>query len=362
MIACRRSLNLTRAVTYNMSQRAPIRDIEEITSIAQTDLMALRGASIFMTGGTGYIGRWLLESLCHANRSLDLQIRIMLLSRRPAEFADRYPHLANDTFVTLVEGDVRDFSFINEEFSHLIHAATDVVASTTALDTLDVTFTGTRHVLDFAQRQGVRDVLLLSSGAVYGSFPNHIKRASETLQCVPDVTKPLGAYSLGKIVTEWLGNTYGHQYGMSCKSARLFAQIGPYLELDAHFAAGNFIRDVLNGKAIEIKGDGTALRSYMYAVDMVAWLWAILVRGKPGCAYNVGAEKGLSIQSLAETIVRVDGSLKAGIKLLDQPVPGVAPSCYLPNTTLARQELGLSISVPLKDAIRRTLEWHRAQV
>jgi dTDP-glucose 4,6-dehydratase len=341
--------------------QAPVRDIEAITSIARADLLALHGARIFITGGTGYVGRWLLESLCHANRVLDLNLEVTVLSRMPAEFAMRHPHLADDKCIRLIEGDVRSFTCDNEGFSHVIHAATDVIASTTSLDIFDVTATGTKHVMEFARNQGVVDVLLLSSGAVYGLSSDHVKRASECWPCVPDVTTQLNAYGLGKIVTEWLGNAYGKQYGFSCKSARVFAQIGPYLALDAHFAAGNFIRDVLQRKDIIITGDGTARRSYMYAVDMVTWLWAILVRGKAGSAYNVGAEQEVSTRDLAEAIVRVAGEEQAEIKVLDQPVPGAAPSYYVPDTRLARKELRVSTTVPLEDAIKRTLEWCRAQ-
>ncbi|RIQ54583.1 NAD-dependent epimerase/dehydratase family protein [Bordetella avium] len=346
----------------NAMPRAPIADVEAITAIARADLSALRGARIFITGGTGYIGRWLLESLCHANRVLDLQLNATVLSRKPAEFAEKYPHLAHDPCMTLIKGDVRDFSCKQEGFSHAIHAATDVVASHTPLEVFDVTVAGTRHVLEFARRQGIANVLMLSSGAVYGRFPDNVDRASESLPCVPDVTSPRSAYGLGKIATEWLGNAYGQEYGVSCKSARVFAQIGPYLELGAHFAAGNFIRDALQGDAIIIQGDGTALRSYMYAIDMVTWLWAILVRGKAGAAYNVGSELGVSIRDLAQAVVHVTGKPTIDIKVLGQPAPGAAPSRYIPDTTLAREELGLSITVPFEDAIRRTLEWYREQI
>lgn len=353
---------MIEATSGEVMPRAPMADIEAITAIARADLLALRDARIFITGGTGYVGRWLLESLCHANRVLDLQLSATVLSRRPVEFASKYPHLAGDPSITLIEGDVRHFMCDQEGFSHIIHAATDVVTSTTPLDVFDVTVMGTRHVLEFSRRQGVRDVLLLSSGAVYGPFPNNVEYASESLACVSDVTAARSAYGLGKIATEWLGNTYGQQYGFSCKSARVFAQIGPYLELGAQFAAGNFIRDALRGESIIVKSDGTSLRSYMYATDLVAWLWAILVRGQAGRAYNVGSDQGVSIRGLAETVVRVAGVERVDIKVLGQPAPGAAPSRYVPDTTIARDELGLSITVPFEDALRRTVEWYRAQI
>jgi dTDP-glucose 4,6-dehydratase len=293
---------------------------------------------------------------------MNLQMNVTVLSRRPTEFANQYPHLTDDSAITLIAGDVRNFSCKQDGFSHIIHAATDVVTRTAPLDLFDVTVTGTQHLLEFARRQGVRDILLLSSGAVYGSLPDEIERASESLPCVLDEITARGAYGLGKIATEWLGNTYGQKYGFSCKSARVFAQIGPYLELGAQFAAGNFIRDALHGKSIVIKGDGTPLRSYMYATDLVVWLCAILVRGQAGHAYNVGSDEGISISGLAETIVRIAGVEGVDIKVLCQFAPGSAPARYVPDTALVRDALGLSITVPFEDALRRTIEWHRTQI
>lgn len=346
-----------REPTTNAS--LPLADLNSINEVAGADLRRLKGAHFFITGGTGYIGRWLLESLCNANRQLKLQIKATVLSRRPGDFAKRNPHLARDECLKLVEGDVRDFSINGEKYSHLIHGATDIAANTSDLDLFHVAVTGSRHIMNFARAHGVENVLLLSSGAVYGQFPDGVARASEALPCVANVSSQRSAYGLGKIASEWLINTYGQQWGLSCKSARLFAQIGPNLPLDAHFAAGNFIRDVLQREPITIRGNGSALRSYMYAIDMVTWLWAILVRGQAASVYNVGSEQAVSIQDLARTVNRVAGANEGNIRQLGRPDEGVAPSHYLPDTTLARKELGLELTVPLEDAVRRTLHWSR---
>ncbi|TCR03918.1 dTDP-glucose 4,6-dehydratase [Neorhizobium sp. JUb45] len=286
---------------------------------------------------------------------------IVVLSRNPRKFADQCPHLANDPAVSFIQGDVRDFTGLTGTFSHILHAATDVIASNTALDTFDVTVAGTQRVLDVARDHGAKNVLLLSSGAVYGRLAEPVDRIPETQPCTSDVTASSAAYGLGKIATEWLGNAYGQQYGFACKSARIFAQVGPYLELDAHFAAGNFIRDALRGQTLTIKGDGTSLRSYMYATDLVAWLLAILVRGRAETSYNVGSEQAVSIRELAEAVARVTGLDSSNVKILGQPALGVAPDRYVPSTQFAQSDLGLSITVPFEEALLRTAEWYRPQ-
>src|SRR5213075_1098715 len=115
----------------------------------------------------------------------------------------------------------------------------------------------------------------------------------------PDVLDPQPAYGETKRMGELLCFAYGKRFGIDVVAARGFAFLGPHLPLDRNFAAGNFLSNVLNGASIEVKGDGTALRSYLYAADLAVWLWTLLVRGAPGRAYNVGSEMAVSIAELA---------------------------------------------------------------
>ncbi|MFC0695775.1 NAD-dependent epimerase/dehydratase family protein [Paraburkholderia humisilvae] len=328
---------------------------------ADQDLRALQNARVFLTGGTGYIGCWMLTCLLHADSKLKLELGITTLSRDPHRFAERYPHLANHKAVELVQGDIRDFAFPAGAFTHVIHGATDVVAQQTALQTFDVTVAGTRRVLDFAKQRGAKRVLLMSSGAVYGKFPPGVSSIGEDYTGAPSTDAPASAYGIGKLASEWLGAAYGESGEMTCSSARIFAQIGPTLALDKQFAAGNFLLNALRDEPFVIKGDGTAVRSYMYATDLVTWLLAVLVRGKAARAYNVGSDQGVSIRELAAAIARLTGRSEDTIQVLGQPAPGAAPNQYLPNTRRAADELGLRLGVPLDEAIRRTYKWYRNQ-
>jgi dTDP-glucose 4,6-dehydratase len=336
-------------------------DLTQIADRAYSDLLQLKNAHIFLTGGTGYVGRWLLEALSHANEVLGLGIKVTVLSRNPSNFVERYPHFGAESIVNWVTGDIRTFHFPDNEFSHIIHAATDVVARNSEIDTFDVIVSGTKRVLEFARLKTISQVLLLSSGAVYGTIPTTVERVPEHYSGAPLATDPRSAYGLGKLAAEWLGAAYSESGQLSCKTARLFTQVGPYLALDKRFAVGNFVQNALKKEPFLIKGDGTALRSYMYGSDLVVWLLRILCQGKTAYPYNVGSDDPITITELAYLTARVAKISEPKITIMDQPSSNKLQDRYIPDIARAQNELGLEIVVKVEEAMAKTLGWFSHQ-
>ena len=162
--------------------------------LAETDGLwnDLRDSRLFITGGTGFFGCWLLESLLWADAKYGLGVEAVVLTRSPGAFAKKGPHLADHRAVCLHEGDVRDFVFPHGDFSHAVHAATE---SGTTLNAdaprvmFDTIVEGTRRVLDFARCSGVSRLLLTSSGAVYGRQPSELTHVGEDYPGAP--TRPI---------------------------------------------------------------------------------------------------------------------------------------------------------------------------
>src|SRR5262249_20977994 len=154
----------------------------------------------------------------------------------------------------------------------------------------------------------------------YGPQPPALSHVSEEYTGGPDVTDPHWVYGEGKRLAEMIGVLYSRRYSVECTIARPFAFVGPYLPLDRHLAIGNFLAACLAGRSVQIRGDGTPLRSYLYAADLAIWLWTILVRGQSGRAYNVGSEDAISIADLAVT-VRGLLNLRLGVTVAGTPVP-----------------------------------------
>jgi nucleoside-diphosphate-sugar epimerase len=337
----------------------PIGDIDQILEQTEPLWEELRGNRIFISGGTGFFGCWLVESFLAANRAFDLKAELIVLTRSAAAFRAKCPHLVEATGLKLVTGDVRDFAFPEGEFGFVIHAATDTVAGD-PLNTFSTIVDGTRHCLDFAERSGAVKFLLTSSGAVYGKQPSELGHIPEEYIGGPDSLSPAAAYGEGKRAAETLCAIYGERTPIQCKIARCFAFVGPHLPLDAHFAIGNFIRDAMAGGPIVIHGDGTPVRSYLYAADLAVWLWTILFEAPALRAFNVGSDYPLSIRELASEVVRViDPS--AEVRVARAPSSEIPPLQYVPCVRRARTELGLDVTVGLGQAIRRTALWHGSQ-
>lgn len=323
----------------------------------------LRGQRLFLTGGTGFVGTWLVETFVWANRELNLGANVTVLSRNPERFRDKAPESACDRCLTLVQGSLSNFDLPSHEYPFVIHAATDQTPAPTRDEpggTFDRELAGTRRVLELARHGKTRRLLFTSSGAVYGKQPPGIPRLPEDYLGAPETTDVHSGYGQAKRASEFLCTLYGQQYGFEPLIARLFAFAGPHLPLNLNFALGNFVRDALSGGPIRIAGDGTPRRSYLYAADLAIWLWTILLHGRASRPYNVGSDQEVSIGQLAQRVVAT-GAPGVRIEIAQSPKLGMPPARYVPSVDRAREELGLEVKVGLDEATRRMFEWHRAR-
>jgi nucleoside-diphosphate-sugar epimerase len=321
----------------------------------------LRNQRIFITGGTGFFGTWLLQSLLWANQEFGLGSQVVVLSRNWQAFCQKMPRLAADPAVSCHPGDVRDFAFPDGHFSHVIHAATEASAKLIEEHPLlmfDTIVQGTRHTLDFARHCKAEKLLLTSSGAVYGEQPPELTHVPEDYLGAPDTMDLRSSYGHGKRIAEHLCLLYARQNPIEVKIARGFAFVGPGLPLDIHFAIGNFVRDGLRGGPMVVHGDGAPYRSYLYAADLAIWLWTILLRGNTCRPYNVGSEAAISIADLAHKVADCFEP-QPEVRIVGSPTPGMPAKRYVPSTRRARSELNLQENIDLKQAIQRTIEYYR---
>lgn len=333
-------------------------DLDEVVSRTDDVFRALSGARLFLTGATGFFGVWLVSALAHAKRLRKRDLALTILSRDPAAARARYGSVFDDAGAEWITGDARSFPLPSGTFSHVIHGATAASAAmlaATPLEMFDVIVGGTARALELAERCGTKRFLFLSSGAVYGRQPPEVTNVPESHLGAPSPIDPKSAYGEGKRAAELMCMLHASRAGFEAVVARGYAFVGPHLPLDLHFAIGNFVRDALAGGPIQILGDGTPYRSYLYGTDLATWLWTMLVRGRAGAAYNVGSGDGRPLRAIAERVARV---AKVDLHVAKTAPPGHVAERYVPDVTLAKKELGLDVTVDLDEAIRRTLSFH----
>lgn len=342
-------------------KKLPIEDLEHIYQNTQDIWESFRNKSIFLTGGTGFFGKWLLESFIYVNEKLALNATITTLTRNPEAFFAEYPFYKEHTnTVQFVKGDILNYDFnLNDKFQFIIHAATAASESlnkSNPLLMMDTITIGTRNVLNFATTQPLEGFLFVSSGAIYGKQPWNQRYINENDCFKININNSNSAYAEGKRIAELYCSTYYEKDKLPVKIARCFAFVGPYLPLDTHFAIGNFINNAIKNEDIIIKGDGSTIRSYMYASDLMVWLWKILLKGEINQPYNVGSDESISIKLLAEKISSISKA-KVGVKILGSPVQKEEVDIYCPSIKKA-DTINANIKIQLNESINKTIKFY----
>lgn len=342
----------------------PTEDLDHVLEHTRMLWEQARGRRIFISGGTGFFGAWLLETLAHCNRELKLDLQAIVLTRNPLAFGRRFPHLADDRSIALLRGDIRDFPFPDHEFEYGIHGATSSAsnAAQQPLELMSTIVRGTEHMLAFAEARNVQSFLFISSGAVYGRQPESMSHIREEYLGGPAWLNSSAVYGEGKRIAEQMCSIAANESAMRVAIARCFAFVGPHLPLDQHFAIGNFIADALAGRNIAVRGDGTPMRSYLYTADLAIWLWTLVLRGiqrnSNPAVINVGSGDAISIIDLAQQVVdELNPSLK--VEVMAKRPSGAELEQYVPSVMKAEAEFGLRPLIGLRDAIRRTANWYR---
>lgn len=334
----------------------PIEDLENIYS--RVNFKKIQGENLLLTGGTGFIGRWILESILYANEKSLEQINLYILSRDPEAFLKNYPNYNSFKTVNFIQGNVEENVTLECKVKYIIHAAAESESRMNknfAFDSINTIAYGTKNILDFAVKNKIKNLLYISSGAVYGN--NTTSKIDELYSGSP-LIETKNAYGESKRFAELLCKVYSDKFNLNVAIMRCFAFVGPGLPLDKNFAIGNFIKNCLNKEFISIKSDGTAIRSYMYAGDLTVWLLEALVNSS-GCeVFNVGSDQEISIKCLAEKIASISNN-KLGLRIEGVSDNSKNPDHYVPLTDKIKTNFSLELMYSLDESIKKTLGYYK---
>ena len=318
-------------------------------------LSHLEGKVILASGCTGFFGKWVHIALDYLN-SQGMNIHLKRLERHPDTFLNSYRHWASAPWSSSLIAQAEEYASIDVgAFDFALHMATTSSAKLIKENPSSMArcmINGTSGMLEQCAKNNAR-MLMISSGAIYGKKKKdaEIPQENSTSFYAPDVLDPAQLYGESKRAAESMCAAMSSD--VDCVISRPFAFLGPHLPLHEHFAAGNFLKDAAAGRVIEIKGDGSPIRSYMHPADMTAWHFYLLCHGKSNEAYNVGSDQALSLANLAELIAK--SAQSPGYNLGIQNT-STNPDSYLPSIKKAKS-LGLRLAHSLDESIMDSLMW-----
>ena len=270
-------------------------------------LEAFDGRTILLTGAAGFLGSYLLDVLADWNVGRSRQARILALDNNLVGLPERVAHLSGRPDVAFFTHDMRQPFEPGEPVHYILHCAG--VASPTfyrqfPLETIDVNVDGTRHLLEMCRIHPVRAMLHLSTSEIYGDPTADAIPTREDYRGLVSCTGPRACYDESKRLSETLATIYHQKHGVPVKVGRPFNVFGPGQRIDDRRIIPDLMQAVIEGKPLVLLSDGKATRSFCYLRDATWAMLLILLKGKPGEAYNLGNDhEEVTMRQVAETLI-----------------------------------------------------------
>jgi nucleoside-diphosphate-sugar epimerase len=334
-----------------------------LASAAQPDVRAKLGLQhVSVTGGTGFLGTWIAETIAALNDEYRLGITLDLYARHVKDWAQKYPHLASRNDINLKSQDVRSPFEFARNTSFIIHAAgvpNNRVHSSDPLRVQQTTLEGLHNALDAASKLDNLTRFLNVSSCLVSGKQTRAGALAEIDYFPISCGQPSAVYTEAKRAAENLAAIYRSQFRMPISTVRPFTFAGPYQELDRPWAINSFIRDALTRGEIRIHGDGSARRSYLYGSDAAWWTLAALAEGADGATYNIGGTRPVTHLELAN-LIGERTSPRAKLVLNTAPQKHAPQDDLYPDTAHVQQKLGVAQTCSLEQAVDKTWRWFSA--
>ncbi len=297
---------------------------------------------IAVAGGAGFLGSFVCERLVEEGNEV-VCIDNFLTGRR-----SNVIHLLDSDKFSLIEGDIRDIQIDGhiDEIWNLACPASPPQYQIDPIDTMLINVKGMHAVLEIARRHRAR-VFQASTSEVYGDPDVHPQ--PEDYRGAVNTIGPRACYDEGKRAAETLCYDYRRVYDLDVRVARIFNTYGPRMDPNDGRVVSNFVVRALSGAPLELYGGGVQTRSFCYVDDLVDGFFA-LMRHPSGIdsPVNLGNPIEFTVRQLGELVLELTGSRST---FIDRPMPTDDPRQRRPDISRAKELLGWSPKVPLRDGL-----------
>ena len=337
-------------------------DLEFIVSV-KLPWDRLEGKNILIAGANGFLPAYMVEAILFLNDNrFKKKANIFALVRNKERALHRFVSCGKRNDLKYIVQDVCAPLVLTEKIDFIIHAASQASPKYYGIDpvgTISANTIGTANLLKVAVEKECEGFLFFSSGEVYGEARKEDMLTKENVYGYIDPLALRSCYAEGKRAGENMCVSWNQQYKVPVKIIRPFHTYGPGMRLDDGRVYADFISDVISGRNIIMKSDGSAIRSFCYLADAVVGFFTVLLKGKNAEAYNIGNEEEISIRDLAHMLVRMfpEKNLKIEINK-DITQEGYIKSKISRNCpdTLKIRALGWKAAYSLEEGFRRTVE------
>ena len=261
--------------------------------------------SVFVTGATGTIGSYVVDTLIRFNKIFNANVSLYLGGRNVEKLRNLFGTQKNVEYLSY---DMFEPLHFNKQFDYVIHVAGNAHPAAfngTPVETTIGNIDSTYRLLEYLKANEGKRFLYVSSGEVYGIGDVSLEAFDESYSGCVDVLSPRSCYPLSKRMTENLCASYWKQYGVETVIVRPCHTYGPFMTESDNRAHAQFFKNAVCGKKIVLKSSGTQMRSYNYVADCSSALLSVLLSGNPGEAYNLANSNSvLTIADLAKKIAR----------------------------------------------------------
>jgi UDP-glucuronate decarboxylase len=338
-------------------------DAASVVAALSGQLEALNGATLLVTGASGFLCSHFLETVAVFNETARPGCRVLAIDNFQTGLPERLAWVTGRTDIELRRHDASLPFEPGERVDWIIHGAgiaSPPIYRRLPLETIDVNVNGARHMLDLLRRDG-RGMLLLSSSEIYGDpDPAHIP-TPEDYRGFVSCTGPRACYDESKRLAETLAMTYHRLYGSPVKLIRPFNVYGPGQRLDDGRIIPSIVSAALDRASIVLYSDGRATRSFCYVRDAIHGMLRVLLSSTTGEAFNVGNDEEISVGELARLAAGLEGPPELPVHFEtsdDRDYLSDNPQRRCPDLRKLRG-LGWSPQVPLREGLLRTLQSYR---